>query len=98
MGEVGRNGTVAPSKTNSGTAVEREWLDLSELTRYVSASDRTVREWIRRQENPLPAVKVGNKVLVRRSQVDTWLESHAIAKENTIAAIVDDVMSGIGGQ
>ena len=90
---------MALNNPNSIAAIEREWLDLSELTRYAAVSERTLREWIRRPENPLPASKVGGKILVSRSKFDAWLECHSIAGQGSvsIAAIVDDVMSGIGG-
>jgi hypothetical protein len=37
----------------------REWLDLRALTQYASVSQRTIREWIHRSGNPLPAAQVG---------------------------------------
>ena len=46
---------------------EREWLDLRTLTEYACVSERTLREWIHRFENPLPAVQVGNKLGRRKS-------------------------------
>lgn len=42
-----------------------EWLDLKELTRHACVSERTLREWIHRAVHPLPAVRVGCKILVR---------------------------------
>ena len=40
----------------------REWLDIRALTEYACVSERALREWIHRLENPLPAVQVGNKL------------------------------------
>src|SRR5438552_3546567 len=74
---------------------EREWMDLSALTRYASVSERTLREWIHRPDNPLPAVRVGAKLLISRTKFDKWLESHSVVNSVDIAAMVDDVLNGI---
>lgn len=71
-----------------------EWLDLRALTRYASVSQRTLREWIHRASNPLPAVRVGSKLLVRRSAFDQWLENHRLQPVD-IACIVDQLVSGV---
>ncbi len=74
---------------------EREWMDLSALTRYASVSERTLREWIHRPDNPLPAVRVGAKLLISRTKFDRWLESHSVVNSVDIQAMVDDVLNGI---
>jgi hypothetical protein len=43
-----------------------EWMDLKSLQRYACVSERTLREWIHRPTDPLPAARVGAKILVRR--------------------------------
>lgn len=75
----------------------REWFDLRNLTEYACVSERTLREWIHRAENPLPAVQVGNKLLVKKSVFDEWLARHAVAPTQTVNVIVEDVMRRIGG-
>jgi excisionase family DNA binding protein len=55
-----------------------EWLDLKTLTAYACVSERTVREWIHRPTNPLPATQVGAKILIRRTSFDHWLENHRL--------------------
>ncbi len=62
---------------NSGLNVA-EWMDLKAVQRYACVSERTLREWIHRSENPLPAVQVGKKILVRRSELDHWLQMHVL--------------------
>jgi excisionase family DNA binding protein len=69
---------------NSQVVVEREWLDLRGLTVYAAVSERTVREWLHRSLNPLPAVRVGTKILVRRATFDAWLERHPLIPAETI--------------
>jgi hypothetical protein len=50
--------------------IRAEWMDLKALQQYACISERTIREWIRRPRNPLPAVQVDKKLLVKRSQFD----------------------------
>jgi Helix-turn-helix domain len=73
-----------------------EWLDLSSLQQYACVSERTLRDWIRRPKDPLPAVQVRNKILVRRSVFDRWLESHQV-QHIDIGCIVDELVAGVKG-
>jgi excisionase family DNA binding protein len=71
-----------------------EWLDLKALTVYACISERTVREWIHRAVGPLPASRVGTKILVRRSMFDRWLEGHQV-KSVDITCIVDELVTAV---
>lgn len=91
-----------PTETRSRRApgeiatINREWLGLRDLTYYAHVSERTIRSWIRSPVNPLPAVKVCGKVLVRRSDFDAFLQRYRIRplEEINIDAIVQDVLKG----
>jgi excisionase family DNA binding protein len=72
----------------------REWLDLKALTRYASISERTMRQWIHRASNPLPAVRVGGKILVRRSEFDRWLENHSLGPID-VGCIVNQMVADL---
>jgi excisionase family DNA binding protein len=72
----------AAPKSQEGSAME--WLDLRALTRYAAVSERTIREWVHRGDNPLPAVRVGTKILVRRCIFDVWLEKHPLVPADSI--------------
>lgn len=84
-------------ESNSRRPVEMEWLDLRAVTQYAAVSERTVREWIHRPEDPLPAVQVDKKILVRRGEFDRWLEVHPIrpAESVNIDGIVNDLVSSL---
>ncbi len=72
-----------------------EWMDLKAVQRYASVSERTVRDWIHRPQNPLPAVQVEKgKLLIKRSHFDRWLEAHPYRSVDAIdvSQIVNDVM------
>jgi hypothetical protein len=73
-----------------------EWLDLKALTKYACMSERTLREWIRRSVDPLPAARVGTKILVRRIVFDRWLEAHEV-KHIDVGCIVDEVIAEVTG-
>lgn len=74
-----------------------EWLDLRALRQYACVSERTLREWIHRPLNPLPAVRVGTKILVRRTGFDRWLEGHEV-KALDVNSIVEELMEGVTGR
>jgi hypothetical protein len=74
----------------------QEWMDLKAVQSYACVSERTVRSWINRAQNPLPAVQVEKgKILVKRSQFDRWLEAHAYRPTESIdvGRIVDEVFT-----
>jgi excisionase family DNA binding protein len=74
--------------------LQPEWLDLKALQRHACVSERTIRDWIHRPVDPLPAARVGTKLLIRRSVFDRWLEAHQI-KQVDIGCIVNDLIAGV---
>lgn len=74
-----------------------EWLDLRALRLYACVSERTLRDWIHRLDNPLPAARVGAKILVRKTAFDGWLESHQV-KTVDIGSMVEDLIVGVRGK
>ncbi len=77
----------------------REWLDLKSLIRYADVSERTLREWIHRAVNPLPAVRVGSKILIRRTTFDAWLEAHRLTPAECVDvnAITNELLADVSG-
>ena len=72
-----------------------EWMDLKTVQQYACVSERTVRDWIHRAENPLPAVQVERgKLLIKRSQFDRWLESYRYEPRD-LGRIADEVMKDL---
>jgi hypothetical protein len=77
-----------------------EWMDLKAIQRYACVSERILRDWIHRSQDPLPAVQVEKgKLLVKRSQFDRWLEAHPFRPVGSIdvCQIVDEVMNELKG-
>jgi hypothetical protein len=87
-----------PAKIESAqvAAAEMEWLDLRRHRAYAPVSERTLRAWIHSPVDPLPAVRVKGKILVRRSVFDEWLERHLIKslEDVDVDGIVRDVLEG----
>jgi excisionase family DNA binding protein len=76
------------------TQPQPEWLDLKALQQYACVSERTLRDWIHRPIDPLPAARVGTKILVRRSAFDRWLEEHQV-KAIDVGCIVEEMIAGV---
>ena len=73
-----------------------EWMDLKTAQGYADVSDRTLREWIHRSQDPLPASQVERgKILIKRSKFDLWLEAHPMQSISSIDVdqIADQIMS-----
>ncbi len=85
---------IAPAGEVPPTLSSRmEWLGLRQLVQHAAVSERTLRAWIHLPVDPLPAVRVSGKILVRRSQFDAWLERHRI---RPLAEVdVDDIVRGV---
>lgn len=49
------------------------YLSLSELVRYAGLSRGTLTRCLQRAEDPLPHYRVGDRILVKRSEYDAWL-------------------------
>jgi len=89
---------VAVQRQSAGSQVEprREWLGLRELSNYADICERTLRSWIYSPVDPLPAVKVSGRVLVRKTDFDAYLERYRVrpVEKLDIEAIVRDVFKG----
>ena len=75
-------------------SVSMEWLDLKRLTGYAAVSERTLRSWIHSTVDPLPAVRVGSKILVKRRSFDAWLEGHRV-KQVDLGGMLDEIAEAV---
>jgi excisionase family DNA binding protein len=78
------------------SASSDRWLDLRRLREYAAISERTLRAWIHSPVDPLPAVRVGTKILVRKSDFDQWLEKHKV-KPLELGAMVEEIVEAVAG-
>jgi excisionase family DNA binding protein len=79
--------------TENSASLDR-WFDLRRLRDYAAVSNRTLRTWIHSPVDPLPAVRVGTKILVRRSEFDAWMECHRI-KQVDLGCIVEEIVEAV---
>ncbi len=85
---------------SNSTQLGFEWMDLRRLTEYAAVSERTLRAWVHSPVDPLPAVRVGGKILVRKSDFDAFLERHPVKPLDAVDVdgIVREVLEGVSGR
>lgn len=75
-----------------------EWMDLKSAQAHADVSERTLREWIHRVLNPLPAVQVEHgKILINRSRFDQWLNAHPVQSITSLDVnqIADEILNDL---
>jgi len=65
-------------------------MSLQTLTQYADVSLRTLGDWVRDPVDPLPASRVGSKILVRRQAFDDYLERHTVKN-----LLVDEILQDL---
>jgi excisionase family DNA binding protein len=67
----------------SGGAVEKPCLTAEEIAEMLQVSIDTVRNWINRKQNPLPAFKIGREWRVERKDLNEFIQQRKnIQKDN----------------
>jgi excisionase family DNA binding protein len=82
--------TPAPA----AVVVTDAYFSLKTLSTYAGLSVRTLRSCLATRTDPLPHYRVGGKILVRRSDFDTWV-SRFKRDAACIDAVVDGIMQGL---
>ena len=68
------------------------FLPLKSLAAYAGLSVRKLREYLDDPAHRLPSYKVGGKILVRRSEFDSWIEAYRQHGRADVARIVEEVL------
>ena len=68
--------------------------DIPGLSQYASMGVSTIRTHIKKG---LPCFKVGGKLLIKRSEFDSWLEQFRLNKSQDLNSIVDSVIDDLKG-
>ena len=68
---------------------ESSFIDLTTLSQRVSVCKRTIRTWIVEQSDPLPAYRLGGKLLFRWEEVLAWIERRRIVAPDFNDCIAD---------
>ena len=65
------------------------------LATYSGLSVRRLRDYLSDALHPLPCYRVGGKLLVRRSDFDTWMAQYRQVGRPDVDRIVDDVLASL---
>ena len=68
------------------------YLSLKALAGYSGLSVRKLHEHLRDPAHPLPCYRVGGKLLVRRSEFDTWIARYRQVGQADLSQRVDEVL------
>ena len=71
------------------------FLSLKALAAYSGLGVRTLRAYLTDITHPLPCYRVGGKILVRRSEFDTWIARHRQVGCGDIDRLVADALKGL---
>jgi hypothetical protein len=71
------------------------FLSLRALAAYSGLGVRTLRAYLSALTHPLPCYRVGGKILVRRSEFDTWIARHRQVGRGDVDRLVTDVLKGL---
>jgi excisionase family DNA binding protein len=70
-----------------------QYFDLPGLARYCSLKVPTLRSHI--SSGDLPAFKVKGKILIKKSEFDSWLERYRVNKKRDLDNIVAGILSDV---
>ena len=59
-----------------------QYLRVKEAAKMLGYSEDTIRNWINRSKNPLPATKAGRDWLIKRTDLEAFLESLKNVRED----------------
>ena len=80
-----------PSETLNVSEVQ--YLDLKKLSIYCSLGVSTLREYLKR--GTLPHYILPGKIIVKKSEFDSWMEEFKVDGRENLEALVEDVVSSI---
>lgn len=75
--------------------IDDSYLPLKVLSRYSGLSVRTLRGCLVRPSHPLPHFRIGQKILVRRTEYDEWASRYRSTTTDRVDAIVAETLRGL---
>ena len=82
---------ILPNNIVATIGLKDQYFDLEGLSAYSALKVPTLREYIK--EKKLPAFKVKGKLLIRKSEFDSWLDNFRV--KDRIEDIVNKVMGDL---
>ena len=81
------------SITETVISLKDQYFDLQGLSVYCSLKVPTLRDHIK--SGSLPCFKVKGKILIKKSEFDTWLEVHRLNKKQELDGLIDGVLESL---
>ena len=63
-------------------SIKKETLNRREAARYLGVSPQTLANWRCSGTNNVPMIKVGDKCVYRREELDEWMERRRVGDNN----------------
>jgi len=63
-----------------------QWRGVRGQAERLDISERLLRSWISRPVNPMPASKVGGRVLIHDNEADSWLRGQRLGRDLDLLA------------
>ncbi len=79
------------SAAHSGDA----YLSLRALASYAGLSVRTLRDLLAHATHPLPHYRMAGKILIKRSEFDSWMRHFRVANDDGARDLVADVLRSL---
>jgi Helix-turn-helix domain len=79
----------------SAQAPAPEYLTLRDLAGYCGIGTRRLRQHLTDPGHPLPHFRVGGKILVRRSDLESWISAYRRVGAPDVERIVREVVSEV---
>jgi hypothetical protein len=76
-------------------SLKDQYFDLRGLEAYSALKIPTLRDHIK--SGDLPCFKVKGKILIKRSEFDSWLEGYRVNKKQDLDNIIHEVMGSLKG-
>jgi hypothetical protein len=67
------------------------YLNLEALSQYSGITIRTLRDYLHDISNPIPSFQIKRKILVKKTDFDSWVEGYRVDKKR-INQIVDEIV------
>lgn len=75
--------------------MDDSYLPLKSLAGYSGLGVRTLRGYLHHPTRPLPHFRIGGKIVVRRSEFDTWASAFKVQSGDRLGALVDECLKGL---
>lgn len=86
---------IIPGKiVEPAITLKEQYFDLRGLSAYSAISVGSLRDYVK---TGLPHFKLKGKILVKKSEFDSWLERYRVNRTQNLNHLVDSVMSDIAG-